>query len=189
MLEPLSKRVNGLGWHVQIHMLGDEIVETADLLQRPPSTIVFDHMARISEPAGVDYPAFAWVPKLVDKGRAWVKLSGAYQDTRTGPPTYADVSRVARAYVNASPERMVRAATGRIRPKRPTPNPTTQFCSTSWPTGRLTKRRAVASSSTTRRRCTGSISRLIETSRPARFQSHMRVIAVTGRYISRRPAP
>jgi predicted TIM-barrel fold metal-dependent hydrolase len=47
------------------------------------------------------------VLKLVDKGRAWVKLSGAYQDTRTGPPTYADVSRVARAYVNASPERMV----------------------------------------------------------------------------------
>jgi D-galactarolactone isomerase len=39
------------------------------------------------------------VLKLVDKGRAWVKLSGAYQDTRTGPPTYADVSRVAWAYV------------------------------------------------------------------------------------------
>ena len=64
-------------------------------------------MARIPEPAGVDHPAFALVLKLVDKGRAWVKLSGAYQDTRTGPPIYADVSRVARAYVNASPERMV----------------------------------------------------------------------------------
>ena len=50
MLEPLSKRVNDLGWHVQIHTLGDEIVETADLLQRPPSPIVFDHMARIREP-------------------------------------------------------------------------------------------------------------------------------------------
>ena len=37
VLEPLSKRVNDLGWHVQIHTLGDEIVETADLLQRPPS--------------------------------------------------------------------------------------------------------------------------------------------------------
>ena len=82
MLEPLSKRVNDLGWHVQIHGLGDEIIETVDLLQRPPSPIVFDHMARIPEPAGVDHPAFALVLKL-DKGRAWVKLSGAYQDTRT----------------------------------------------------------------------------------------------------------
>jgi D-galactarolactone isomerase len=86
MLEPLSKRVNDLGWHVQIHMLGDEIVETADLLQRPPSPIVFDHVARIPEPAGVDHPAFALVLKLVDKGRAWVKLSGAYRDNQDGPP-------------------------------------------------------------------------------------------------------
>ena len=107
MLEPLSKRVNDLGWHVQIHMLGDRIVETADLLQRLPSPIVFDHMARLPEPAGVDHPAFALVLKLIEKGRTWVKLSGAYADSRTGPPAYADVSKVARAYVKASPERMV----------------------------------------------------------------------------------
>jgi predicted TIM-barrel fold metal-dependent hydrolase len=107
MLEPLSKRVNDLGWHVQIHMLGDQIVEVADLLKRLPSPIVFDHMARIPEPAGVDHPAFALVLNLIDKGRTWVKLSGAYQDTRTGPPAYADVSKVARAYVKAAPERLV----------------------------------------------------------------------------------
>jgi predicted TIM-barrel fold metal-dependent hydrolase len=107
MLELLSKRVNDLGWHVQIHMLGDQIVEAGDLLHRLPSPIVFDHMARIPQPAGVDHPAFASVLKLLDKGRTWVKLSGAYMDTRTGPPTYADVSKVARAYVNAAADRMV----------------------------------------------------------------------------------
>jgi predicted TIM-barrel fold metal-dependent hydrolase len=68
---------------------------------------VFDHRARIPEPADVDHPAFALVLKLLDKGRTWVKLSGAYMDTRTGPPAYADVSKVARAYVKAAPERMV----------------------------------------------------------------------------------
>jgi len=107
MIEPLSKRVNELGWHVQIHMLGGQIVEIADLLQRLPSPIVFDHMARIPEPAGVDHPAFALVLKLIEKGRTWVKLSGAYMDGKTGPPTYADVSKVAAAYVKAAPERMV----------------------------------------------------------------------------------
>jgi D-galactarolactone isomerase len=107
MLEPLSKRVNDLGWHVQIHMLGDQIVEIADLLERLPSPIVFDHRARIPEPAGVDHPAFALVLKLLDNGRTWVKLSGAYMDTRNGPPAYADVSKVAQAYVKAAPERMV----------------------------------------------------------------------------------
>jgi D-galactarolactone isomerase len=107
MLEPLSKRVNELGWHVQIHMLGDRIVEAGDLLRRLPSPIVLDHLARIPEPAGVDHPAFAFVLKLVDSGRTWVKLSGAYQDTKTGPPAYSDASKVARAYVKAAPERMV----------------------------------------------------------------------------------
>ena len=107
MLEPLSKRVNDFGWHVQLHMLGDQIVEAAHLLQRLPSPLVFDHLARIPQPAGVDHPAFALVLKLLDKGRTWVKLSGAYMETRTGAPNYADVSTVARAYVKAAPERMV----------------------------------------------------------------------------------
>jgi D-galactarolactone isomerase len=69
MLEPLSKRVDALGWHVQIHMLGDQILQTQDLLQRLPSRIVFDHLARIPQPAGVDHPAFAFVKKLIDRGR------------------------------------------------------------------------------------------------------------------------
>jgi D-galactarolactone isomerase len=110
MLEPLSRRVDNFGWHVQLHMLGDQIVEAANLLRRLPSPIVFDHLARIPQPAGVDHPAFPLVLELLDKGRTWVKLSGAYMETRTGPPTYADVSKVARAYVKAAPERMVWAS-------------------------------------------------------------------------------
>jgi predicted TIM-barrel fold metal-dependent hydrolase len=86
---------------------GHQIVDAADLLQHLPSPIVFDRMARIPQPAGVNHPAFGLVLKLLDSGRTWVKLSGAYMDTRTGPPTYADVGKVARAYVKAAPERMV----------------------------------------------------------------------------------
>jgi predicted TIM-barrel fold metal-dependent hydrolase len=107
MLEPLSKRVNELGWHVQIHMLGDQIVKAEDVFFRLPSQIVFDHLGRIPQPAGTDHPAFAVVRKLIDKGRTWVKLSGAYQDTKVGPPSYADTSKVAQAYAKAAPERMI----------------------------------------------------------------------------------
>ena len=107
MLEPLSKRVNDLGWHVQIHMLGPQIVEIESLLMRLPSSIVFDHLGRVPQPAGVSHPSFATVRRLIDKGRTWVKVSGAYQDTKVGPPSYADTSAVAKAYVSAAPERMV----------------------------------------------------------------------------------
>jgi D-galactarolactone isomerase len=107
MLEPLSKRVNDLGWHVQIHMLGDGIVKIADTLQRLPSPIVFDHMGRIPKDVGVEHPAFTTIRRLIDKGRTWVKISGAYMDTKVGPPSYADSTRLAQAYVKAAPERMV----------------------------------------------------------------------------------
>lgn len=36
-----------------------------------------------------------------------MKLSGAYADTKVGPPTYADSSAVAHAYAKAMPERCV----------------------------------------------------------------------------------
>jgi len=107
MLEPLSKRVNDLGWHVQIHMRGDQIVEIKELLQRLPSPIVFDHMGRIPASASISHPAFGVIGKLIDKGQTWVKLSSAYQDSKVGAPSYADVMGLAQAYVKAAPERML----------------------------------------------------------------------------------
>lgn len=107
MLELLSRRVAGLGWHVQVFALGDQIVQLADVLDRLPTTIVIDHLGRLPQTAGADHPAFAVLRSLLDGGRTWLKLSGAYMDTRVGAPGYSDVSAVARAFVAAAPERMV----------------------------------------------------------------------------------
>lgn len=107
MIEPLAARVAAFGWHVQLHMRGDQIVDNAALLDRLACPLVFDHMGRLPQPAGATHAAFAIIRRLIDRGRAWVKLSGVYLDTRIGPPSYADASAVARAYVAAAPERVV----------------------------------------------------------------------------------
>jgi predicted TIM-barrel fold metal-dependent hydrolase len=107
MIEPLSRRVGDLGWHVQIHLRADQIVAAESLWGRLRSTIVFDHMARLPQPAGIDHPAFAIVRRLIDEGRTWVKVSGAYLDSRIGRPTYGDATKVAQALIAAAPERMV----------------------------------------------------------------------------------
>jgi predicted TIM-barrel fold metal-dependent hydrolase len=107
MIEPLSKRVNELGWHIQINMDPDQIVAAEDLWNRVPSVIVFDHMGHIPQPIGMKHPAFTIIRRLVDKGRTWVKLSVTHDNTKDGPPTYADVNKVGQAYVQAAPERMV----------------------------------------------------------------------------------
>src|SRR5436309_6533570 len=107
MIEPLSKRINDLGWHIQINAPAAKIMEIMPILERVPSPIVFDHLAHIPQPEGVNHPLYAKVRALMDRGRTWVKLSGAYADTKVGPPTYADSSAVARAYAKAAPERCV----------------------------------------------------------------------------------
>jgi predicted TIM-barrel fold metal-dependent hydrolase len=107
MIEPLAKRIAALGWHVQLNMLAGQIVEHADMLRRLPTPIVFDHMGQLPLPMGTAHPAYGVIRSLVDEGRAWVKISGAYLNTKIGPPTYADATAIAQAYVKAAPERLV----------------------------------------------------------------------------------
>ena len=107
MIEPLAHRAHRLGWHVQLHLRGEQIVEMASLIERLPGTIVFDHMARLPQPEGTRHAALRVVKRMLDKGNAWVKLSGPYLDTKIGPPRYADMKPVARALVEHAPERCV----------------------------------------------------------------------------------
>jgi len=107
MIAPLAHRVHRLGWHVQLHLRAEQIVEMAALIEGLPCTVVFDHMARLPQPEGTRHAALRVVKRLVDKGNAWVKLSGPYLDTKIGPPRYADIKPVARALVEHAPERCV----------------------------------------------------------------------------------
>jgi predicted TIM-barrel fold metal-dependent hydrolase len=107
MIEPLAKRVAALGWHVQLNMSAEQIVENADVLRRLPTPIVFDHMGQPPLPAGTAHPSHAVIRGLLDQNRAWVKISGAYLNTKVGPPTYSDATAIAQVFVKAAPERLV----------------------------------------------------------------------------------
>jgi predicted TIM-barrel fold metal-dependent hydrolase len=104
---PVARKISDLGWHIQLVSDGDKIVELAETLKGMPVPIVFDHMGHLPEPAGPDHPGFRVIADLIEKHGAWVKLTGAYILSKVGPPTYADRSRLARAYVDLAPERLV----------------------------------------------------------------------------------
>lgn len=106
MIEPLARRIQAFGWHIQLHLRAPQVVEMAALIESLPGTIVIDHMGRIPEPIGTHHAAFALVRRWLGEGRTWVKLSGAYLESRDAP-RYADVSRVAREYAMLAPERVV----------------------------------------------------------------------------------
>src|SRR5260370_41196224 len=86
MIEPLSKRVNDLGWHIQIHMKGEQIAGIEDLLLRGPSPIVFDHPGRLAPPNSFDYAGLKTMSKLLDCGMNRCMLSSGYEDSQVGPP-------------------------------------------------------------------------------------------------------
>jgi D-galactarolactone isomerase len=127
MIEPLAKRVADLGWHLQIHMRADQIVENGDMLQRLPTPVVFDHMGRLPQPAPLDQPAYKIIRAMLDKGRTWVKLAGAYMDTNVGAPTYADKVAVAQAYLAVAPERVVWGSDWPHPTEKDKPNDATLF--------------------------------------------------------------
>lgn len=108
MVEPLAARIAELGWHVQLHWTAQQIVEHEAMLQRLPATMVFDHLARLPLQDGVHHAAFDIVRDLADRGRAWIKLSGPYLDSALGlDHCYADITPMARAWIDAVPERLV----------------------------------------------------------------------------------
>jgi D-galactarolactone isomerase len=107
MIEPLAKRIAEFGWHIQLNMPYDKIVEHIDMLRRLPTPIVFDHLGKPPIEEGTTHPSHTAILDMLDKRRAWVKISGAYMNTHVGPPTYADATAVAQAFVKAAPERCV----------------------------------------------------------------------------------
>ncbi len=107
MIAPLCERIADLGWHAQLHLSAAQTLDHAGLIAGLPCPVVIDHMGRLPPREGPDHPAFAAIARLVEGGRAWVKLSGAYLNTEDGPPDYADATRIARAFVRLAPERLV----------------------------------------------------------------------------------
>ncbi len=104
MIEPLAKRIARLGWHVQLNMPVEQIVAHGSMLARLPTEVVFDHLGHVPS---TDHPAWGVIHGRLEKGKAWVKISGAYMNSDIGAPDYPEATRIAQAYVKAAPERCV----------------------------------------------------------------------------------
>lgn len=108
MLTTLARKVARLeGWHIQVFMHPEQIVALEGVLSTLPVPLVVDHMGRIDPAQGPQAPAFSTLRRLLDAGKTWVKLSGAYMRTSVHGPSYADTLPLGRALVQAAPERLV----------------------------------------------------------------------------------
>ena len=126
ILETMAARVGNFGWHVQLQLDGRTLPDHEALLKRLPGTLVVDHVGKFMEPVPVDHPAFRVLLKLAESGRTYVKLSAPYNWSKSGPPNYSDVGRLATALKKAAPERMLWATNW------PHPMPNTPIPDDAW---------------------------------------------------------
>jgi predicted TIM-barrel fold metal-dependent hydrolase len=72
----LAERIAPLGWHVQVHVGPQDIIEQRDFLLRLPCPFVIDHMGRTPVQEGLRQPACEVLLELLSAPHGWVKLSG-----------------------------------------------------------------------------------------------------------------
>jgi predicted TIM-barrel fold metal-dependent hydrolase len=111
----LLRRLADLDMHVQVVVEGPSWPAVLPKLEASGVKIVIDHFGHPNPAEGVNCPGFAAILRSVEKGRTWVKLSGAYRLTwaaagqsQRDPPTRPLARDLAQALLrNVGPERLV----------------------------------------------------------------------------------
>ena len=109
-MHEVMARVHPFGWFATIQLDGRELPQWEQTIRKLPGRFVIDHTGKFLEPVPPEHEAFKALLRLVDTGRCWVRLAGAYETSKTGAPASEDVSRLARALVKHAPERMIWAS-------------------------------------------------------------------------------
>ena len=105
-MEELAARIKDFGWHMQFHIHAGQLPEYEEKIRKLPVGVVFDHMGLFPADMPLTHPDFQMLSRLLERGDVWVKLSGAERISRSGAP-YRDAITVARALIDAAPERVV----------------------------------------------------------------------------------
>lgn len=102
-IEAAARLCERHGWHVQI-FIASELIEplTPTLLELPVATVI-DHFGLIAP--GVETNALRALLLLLESGKIWCKISGAYRIA--DDPTDAGIGPLARRLCGANPERIV----------------------------------------------------------------------------------
>ena len=103
-LAPFAARAQDYDWFTDIEMDGRTLPEHEAAIARLPGKLVIDHIGKFLQPMPLDHPAVAALMRLVDRGRAYVKVASPYDSSRSGPPDYADLAPLVALLVERAPE-------------------------------------------------------------------------------------
>jgi predicted TIM-barrel fold metal-dependent hydrolase len=103
-LPELAPRLAALGWHLEVQSKPETMAEVAGRLRALPVELVLDHLCLIRPEHGPEHPGAVAALRLLESGRAWMKLSAPYVGEPGGAP-YPKAAALARRFADAAPER------------------------------------------------------------------------------------
>ena len=106
MLRPLAARIAPLGWHMEFLMHADEFPDLDRTFADFPVPIVLGHLGYMKTALGLNAPGFQALLRLMQAGKAWVKLTGPYRISG-GPLPHADTVPFAHALLQANADRVI----------------------------------------------------------------------------------
>ena len=107
LADKVARHADCGGWHIQVFAHPEQIVAFESVLRALPVPLVIDHLGRIDPAEGPSAEAVGVLRRLLDGGKTWVKLSGAYMRSTVHGPSYADTLPLGQALVQAAPDRLV----------------------------------------------------------------------------------
>jgi 2-pyrone-4,6-dicarboxylate lactonase len=94
--------IEPLGWHLVLHVTGDDLIANAERFSALRLPIVIDHMGRVDASLGVDQSAMTHLLTLARQENCWIKVSGG---SRIAPPPFDLAVPIAQAILAVAPNR------------------------------------------------------------------------------------
>jgi 2-pyrone-4,6-dicarboxylate lactonase len=105
VLRKAADLARSIGWHIELYSPGVVIRELTEHLPEIGVAVSVDHMGYMKGGHGLTDADFGKLVETAKSGQVWVKLTGPYRLSSNADWQHAD--EMARALVNAAPERML----------------------------------------------------------------------------------
>ena len=105
-LTHLALKVKPFGWHMEFLMHVDEFPELDKMLADFPVETVYGHLGYMKTDRGTADAGFQALLRMMQSGRAWVKLTAPYRISMQ-PVPHADTDEYAHALIKAAPQQVI----------------------------------------------------------------------------------
>jgi predicted TIM-barrel fold metal-dependent hydrolase len=100
-------RIRPLGWHVRVHVRGNDLLEFSDVLKSVRDIpMVIDHLGHVDLSKGLDQPVCRWILDILKRDNWWMMASNGNRDSKM-EAGWDDAIPVGRAYIEAAPDRII----------------------------------------------------------------------------------